>query len=393
MKQQRSGAQDAAKGIMIISVVFFHCLMMTYTNHGESIQSFNILMALFPFLLSAFFFYTGYNYVSNDRSYKENIARRAKQLLIPMAFAFVISTLLISSMELAFHHDNPMGTLRDLGNSVLYSLMSEPLALMIGFPKEGGIVFEVILALGLLWFLYALFICSLFFFWLVKYTNKRLSTLVSVVLLLLVLAFCLGQFVGNYLPYTVQCYPVILAIMLTAAYLRKSNFLDKEIVTKKDFVLRGINALIAEGLIVGTCLVCYFLFGATTVGSLPGGMFDAKIKGFDAFVSFGFGLLGTYFIHTLCRLIARIPVLGKCLQWVGNHSALFYLFHPIFLELAAIAIFQKQILLGRTQAFVYLPVVLGFLVLTCLLIDFIIKSRKKKREQKALVDGETPKEE
>ena len=389
MNGKRTLAQDSAKGLMIISVIFFHCYLVTFVNHSEALVNFNILIALFPFLLSAFFFYAGYNYTEKNRTFKENITRRAKQLLIPMVFAMVISTLLISPMELIFNHNDIAGTFKAISNAVLYGLMSEPLALMIGFPKSGGVIFELMLAFGLLWFLYALFICSIFFFLLVKFTNKKLSTLISVVSSLLILAFVIGQFVGTYLPFTVQCYPVILAIMLTAAYLKQSNFLNKEITSKKDIVFISINALIAEGLVVGLCLLCHYLFGAMTTGSLPGGQFDGQLKGFDAFISFAFGIFGTYFLHTACRLINHIPVVGKCLQWVGNHSAIFYLFHPVFLDLTRIVFFQKQIMWGQAQAFFLVGIVILMLTLVCLLMDFIIK---KIREKKQPVEDEEKKE-
>lgn len=388
--QHRTVAQDAAKGLMVIAVIFFHCYLMTFTNHADALSKFNILGALFPFLLSSFFFYAGYNYTQNERTFKENVIRRSKQLLIPLAVAFVVSTVLISSMELAFNHNDIQGAFQNIGNSILYSLMSEPLSWMVGFPKSGGIVFEIVLALGLLWFLYALFICSIFFYLLVKHTNKKLSTLISVVVGLLILAFVLGQFVGVYLPYTVQSYPVILAIMLTAAHLRKHHFLNKRVRTKKGIILKGINVLIAEGIIVGTCLTCYFQFGATTTGSLPGGKFDYVLKGFDAFISYAFGILGTYFLHTICRLLRYVPFLGKSLQWVGNHSAMFYLFHPIFLDLTAITIFQKKIVWGMGQAFFYVLVVVILLTGTCLLIDFIIKKTRNKQIAEEIRKNEAP---
>ena len=380
MDKHRTIAQDAAKGLMIIAVIFFHCHMYCFETPSDSLEKFNFLMVLFPFLLNAFFFYAGYNYNPSERTFKEKIARRAKQLLIPLAITFVISTVLIGSMELIFHYDSPIATLQSLGNTLLYSLMSEPMALMIHFPQSGGLTFELLLALGLLWFLYALFICSIFFYLLVDHTNKHLSTLVSVVVGLLLIAFCLGQFVGVYLPYTVQCYPVILAIMLTASYLRQSHFLNRRITSKKDSIMKGINMLVAEGIIIAICLVCYYQFGATTTGSLPGGKFDAKLKGFDAFVAYAFGILGTYFLHTLCRLIKHIPVVGACLQWVGNHSAIFYLFHPVFLELAAIAVFQKRVIWKGVQEYVYVAIIVALLVLTCLLIDLIFKKKHKHEE-------------
>ena len=376
MEKKRTRAQDAAKGLMIIGVVFFHCYMVSHENPTDAVFTFNILGAMFPFFLSSFFFYTGYNYVPNGKSFKENIAKRAKQLLIPMAFYFVVSTILISTMELIYDHHDIGVTFQAIGNSVLYGLMSEPLAIMLKFPQSGGTLFTLVLSLGLLWFLYCLFICSIFFYLLVNHTNKKLSTLISVDIALLALAFCLGQFVGNYLPYTVQCYPVVLAIMLTASYLRQSHFLNRRILSKKDSLFHALNMLIAEGIIVGIALVCHYQLGALTTGVLPGGLFDPVLKGFDGLIAFLFSIVGTYFIHTLCRLIKHIPVVGNALQWVGNHSAIFYLFHPIFLTFAMIAFFQKKIIWGVWQAFFYVAVVLVFLVGLCLLLDLLVKKKE-----------------
>jgi len=382
MNQHRTVAQDAAKGLMIISVIFFHCYLVTFAIPGEALTKFNILGALFPFLLSSFFFYAGYNYKPNERTFKQNVARRAKQLLLPLVFAFIISTVLISAIELAFNHSDIKGTFTLIGNTLLYSLMSEPLAIISGFAQTHGVVYELVIALGLLWFLYALFICSIFFYLLVKHTNKSLPTLISVDVVLLLIAFCLGQFVGVYLPYTVQSYPVILAIMLTAAYLRQYNFLNRKVVSKKDSLLKGINMLIAEGIIFGTCFLCNRLFGSTLTGSLPGGKFDEVLRGFDAFIAFGFSILGTYFIHTLCRLIKFIPVVGKSLQWIGNHSAIFYLFHPIFLDLTGVVIFQKKIVWGHVQAFFYVGIIVILLTGVCFLFDLIFK--KKHNNERAV---------
>lgn len=387
MQKKRTRAQDAAKGIMIIAVVFFHCYLMTFENSTDALGTFNILMAIFPFLLSSFFFYTGYNYQPNGKSYKENVLRRFKQLIIPMIIAFIISAILISSMELIFDHADIGARFLAIGNSVLHGLMSDPTAKMIGFPKNGGELYNLFLALSLNWFLYALFICSLFFYPLVKFTNKRLENLISIDIALLTISFCLGHFVGIYLPYTVQCYPTILAIMLTAAYLRKSHFLNRRILSKKDSWHHAINMIIAEGLVIGICLACHYSFGSLLTGSLPGGMFDPVLRGFDAIIAFIFSIIGTYFIHTLCRLIKHIPVVGLSLQWVGNHSAFFYLFHPVFLDLAAIVIFQKKRMWGIAQAFVYTFVVTALLVGACLLIDLIVKKRHVARPIKDEVDN------
>ena len=379
MNKGRSIAQDIAKGIMIISVIFFHCYMLTFEDHTQVLGKFNIWVAIFPFVMTAFFFYAGYNYTPNDRTLGQNIARRAKQLLIPLVLAFVISTVLISTMELIFHYNYAGATFKAIGNSVLYILMSEPLSLMIGFPKEGGIILELILSLGLLWFLYALFICSIFFYLLVKHTNKSLPLLIGVVIGLLAVAFVLGQFVGVYLPYSCGVYPVITAIMLVAAYLRKFNLLDREIKTKKAFVLTGVNVLIAEGAVIGIGLLCHFAFGGMVTGTLMGGQYDPMLRGFDVFPGFAFAILGTYALHYLCRLIEKVPYFGRGIGWVGAHSAFFYLFHPIFIDLVAIVVFQKKIIWGHAQALFYASVVVILLTLTGLLIDFLLKKQRAKK--------------
>ncbi len=380
MDKKRTGAQDAAKGLMIISVIFFHCLLVTSPNPQDTLLTFNPLFAIFPFLLCSFFFYTGYNYVDKGRSFKENVIRRAKQLLIPLVICFVVSIILISSMELIYNHDDVSATFKIIWDTILYSLMTQPMAFMLNFPESGVVLFELVVALGLVWFLYALFICSIFFYLLVKFTNKSLATLISVDIVLLAIAFSIGQFVGTYLPYVVESYPLILAIMLTAAYLRKSNFLNKKLETKKDWVFTIINAIIAEGLVVGTCFICHYQFGAIFTGTFPGGQFDPILKGADALIIFVFSIIGTYFVHMLCRAIVRIPVVGFCIERIGKRSALFYLFHPIFISLFSILVFQKQVIWGVGQAYFYVLVVVACLVGTGIVIDLIIKKMKKPQQ-------------
>lgn len=171
--------------------------------------------------------------------------------------------------------------------------------------------------------------------------------------------------------------------MLVGAYLRKSNFLDRPVSGKKGIALLVANALIAEALVAGISLALHYAFGTMTVGSMPGSKFDPAILGFDVFACFGFGILGVYFVHTMARGISLIPFVSSGFQWMGRHSSLFYLFHPVFLDLAAICIFQKNIPWGRGQAFFYLAVVLAMMCLVFFLIDLIVKSIKNKKRNEA----------
>ena len=362
-----ANTQDIVKGLLITSVVFFHALMfMVLPNTGSVLTDFNILFALFPFLLMVFFFYAGYNYTPGKRTPVQNIKNRSVQLLIPLASVFVLNTVLVFAIRL------PTGeSLEALWNGIIYFFMSQPLAQMIGFPANGVLNFDLVLGLGILWFLYALYFVSIFFYLIVDYAIQKPSRLISIISILLIAGFCLGQFVGTYLPYTCQCYPVVLAIMLLAAYLKQSRFLDKPVEKKKDLVLLIVNTLVAELIIVGIELFGYFAFGATMVGSLPGGLYNSILKGFDAFLAFIVGFLGTYVIHTVSRGIGKIPVVSIVLDWYGRHSSFVYLLHPICLTFTHYVIFQQQIVLGDFQPFLYVFITIGFFVVAFLIMDLI----------------------
>lgn len=379
---KKTSAQSIVKGLLITSVIFFHALMFcVLPNTASVLTDFNILFIMFPFLMMVFFFYAGYNYTPNKRTPGQSIKRRCAQLLIPLVVTFTLSTCLIMAIRI------PTGeSWEAIKNGILYSLMSEPLAQIIGFPGNGIICFDLVLALGILWFLYALFIVSVIFYLIVNYAIKKLSRLISIIVLCLIIAFSLGQFVGVYLPYTVQCYPVALAIMLLAAYLKQSNFLDREYKTKKDVIFTISNVIIAEGIIVGIGLVGYFIFGSTMVGSLPGGKFDATLKGFDVFTAFAIGFLGTFVIHHIGRLIEKVPVLSTVLNWYGERSSYVYLSHPIFLSFAHYVIFSGNVIFDKSQAYLYVFIAIGMLVIIFLFIDLIkykIKQRKKSSEDLA----------
>ena len=382
MNEKKTSAQTIVKGLLITSVIYFHAMMFVALPHTESVLAqFNVLLTLFPFLMMVFFFYAGYNYVPEKRSPWQNIKRRSLQLLIPLVVSAVVSTLLIIAIRI------PTGeSWEAIGNGILYFLMSDPLAMMIGFPADGVLSFDIKLSLGILWFLYALYIVSIFFYLIVDYAIKKPHRVISIIFALLVVGFCLGHFGGYYLPYTVQCYPVVLAMMLLAAYLKQSNFLERKIESKKDLVFTIINALVAEGIVAGIGLFGYFQYGSTMIGALPGGMFDPNIRGFDAFVSFAVGFLGTYFIHQVCRIINLIPGVSFALDWYGKRSSYVYLLHPVILSFIHYVLFRQQILFGDFQPYLYSFTTIGFLVAIFVITNFIvikIKQKKKAPEEAA----------
>lgn len=373
--KKKANAQNVVKGLLITSVIFFHALMFPALPNTESVLTdFNILFLLFPFLMMVFFFYAGYNYTPEKRTPWQNIKRRSAQLLIPLVCAFILSTGLIFAIRLSTGE-----SMEALVNGVIYSLLSEPLSIMIGFPSNGVLNFDMKLALGLLWFLYALYIVSIVFFLIVDYTIKKPTRLISIIFICLLTAFSIGQFIGTYLPYTVQCYPVALAIMLLAAYLKQFNFLDQKVENKKDLGLLITNTLVAEVIIVGIGLFGYFAYGSTMIGSLPGGMFNSVLKGYDAFIAFIMGILGTFVVHQMSRLICLAPFVSYILDWYGQHSSLVYLLHPICLTFIHYVIFRGKIVLGGFQPYLYVFMTIAILVVLFLFIDWIISKIKSKK--------------
>ena len=158
--EKKTSAQSVVKGLLITSVIFFHaCLLCALPNPTSVLSDFSVLFLMFPFLMTVFFFYAGYNYTPFKRTPWQNIKRRCVQLLIPLVITFVVATCLIMAIRI------PTGeSFEGIKNGILYSLMSEPLAQLIGFPSNGIVSFDLVLGLGILWFLYALFVVSVVFF-------------------------------------------------------------------------------------------------------------------------------------------------------------------------------------------------------------------------------------
>ena len=366
--KETGNIQNIAKGILICSVIFFHSkLFIDYST----LNSFNILFLIFPCLMGIFFFYSGYNYNPEKRTPKESIIRRTKQLLLPIPIIWGLSTILVVPMLLLTHS----ATLYNIKQSFVYVIMSEPWALLSGFDIS-TFNFDLTVCIGVYWFLYTLWIVSCIFYLIVDFVNEKLSRHIIIVALLLFISFLIGQLVGPYLPFTIQCYPAVLAIMLTAAYLKKSSFLDKE--ESKAKMCTKVIAF--ELIIVLISTICYFAFGANLVGALMGGRFNSSINGLDAYIAYIFAILGTYIIHSISKLISKIPVVSSIFEEFGKNSALVYITHAIIISYVDTLIFHKnhELINGTALSIVYL-----FIVLVIYKILFKIFNRGKiKNEQR-----------
>ena len=369
-KEEKSNIQYMVKGALIIAVVFFHAFL--YGNN-YAYQTFTMAFCIFPCIMGVFFFYSGYNYTVGKRRPIENIKRRTLQLLLPLLIMFFVSTLLVGGLQLITKNTDMEG----VWQAIKYFLFSEGGVIMwkIDISKAN---FDTLLAVGLLWYLYALYILSVIFYLIVDKVIVKFRIFIIVVLCLVLASFLIGQFIGYELPYAIQAYPLILAIMLVGAYVKQKEILNIPLDNKKNIIVSIILMIVFEGIIFGLGLLCYYAFGATTVGALPGGALNPTIKGFDVFVTFVMSILGTFAIHTLMRYLSKIKVFSFFFGILGKNVAIIYLTHPIFISYIHTLIFGRNYnVLGWFQPYMY-----TIITITILLGIFILVRIIKKKEPK-----------
>lgn len=363
-----NNSQNIAKGILICSVIFFHS--MIFLDYS-ALNSFNILFLLFPCVIGVFFFYSGYNYKPQKRTPKESIKKRTKQLLLPLLIIWGLSTILVVPLLRLTNS----ATLDSIKQSYEYVALSEPWAMMNGM-NISTCNFDLVLCIQSGWFLYTLWVVSCIFYLIVDFINEKLSRHIITVALLLFLSFLMGKFIGTYLPFVVNCYPVVLAIMLTAAYLKKSNYLDKEESTAK--ICKKV--IVFELIIFLISFICYLTFGTNVVGSLMGGKFNDIITGLDAYIAYIFAVLGTYIIHNISKLIDKIPVIGTIIEKFGQNSAFVYITHGITISYIDTLLFHRNhnLFSSTVQSIIYLIIAL----IIYMVLFKILKRGNKKNEQR-----------
>ena len=372
-EKDKSNIQNMVKGFLIIAVVFFHAFL--YGN-DKAYDKFNFVFCLFPCIMGIFFFYSGYNYTVGKRKPLDNIKRRTIQLLIPLIIMFFVSIILVGGLQLITNNTTMVG----IWHSVKYFLFSEGGVELwnIDISKSN---FDTLLAVGLLWYLYALYIVSIVFYLVVDHIVIKLKYLITVVIGLVFISFIIGQFIGYKLPYAIQSYPLILAIMLTGAYIKRKDILNIPLDNKNKIIISISLLILFEGIIIGLSLLCHYAFDAANVGTLPGGFFNKTIKGFDSFVVYTMSILGIYVIHTLMRFISRIKILSLFFSTIGKNVSIVYLTHPIFISYIHTLIFRRNYnTLGFFQPYMYTIITITLLIIIFVLLDRI-KNKKQEKEE------------
>jgi fucose 4-O-acetylase-like acetyltransferase len=367
--EKRSNVQDMVKGALIIAVIFFHS---TLFRDPEIVIDFNILVAFFPCVLGVFFFYSGYNYKIGKRTLKENIIRRTKQLIIPLMILILVDLLVSLSIQLIIKDYDFTST----GQAFLRFIASEGGAALWNIDVSKA-YYEFYLPFSALWYLYVLYIISIIFYLIVDKIIIKLPRFIITISILVISSFIIGQFVGTILPYSIQSYPLILAIMLTGAYFSKNNLLEREINDKRTVIIAITKVVVSEIIILGISLTCYYAFGAKLVGALVVGAFSYIMKGFDAIIVYTMAIAGVIGIHNLMKLLNKIKIISVFFSYIGRRVSYVYITHTIFLVYIHVIIFKRNFYtLGAFQPFAYTFMTLILFILISLLINYLIKKRK-----------------
>lgn len=194
---------DAARGIGMMLVVIGH--------------SVGLSKYLIYYFIQLFFILSGYLY-KPGRSYGENIAKKAKRLLVPY---FVYSTVLLAFYVL-------MGrTLEETKFSAIGILYSRFCLYDVTTTPDDANIFFFNIANGGTWYLTAFFVTGLVFHLVIDKCLENRKFLIGTVVVLTVITMALAE-LPILLPWSIDIAFVGTVFMIVGALLKKAEFFEKK---------------------------------------------------------------------------------------------------------------------------------------------------------------------
>ena len=381
-EKKRDYAQDIAKGIGILLVVFVH--IVDYPKWYE------IIMAITGVWLMPFFFtLSGYYYHPGARKPAESIRRRAVQLMKPYFIYSGCIWLLTTIYNLITTTAN-LGFWTALWENVkqyLTFLFSRNSLVLVGLAEKGmgtpiadGIGFT-----GLVvpfWFIMMMFMADIIFYLIADFALAKMKRFISVTSGLILLTFLLNvlvEAIGFGLPWNIQNVPMAVALMLFGAMFGQNKLLSKEFTKPKWMV---INSLAILGVIA---LIQWQFPGA---GSFSAGVF-VYFGSVEVFPAVLLGVISPFMAVSFSRLINKIPVLNKALIWVGLRTLPILLVHMfiskfigLFTGIDAKMMMGKGLEKGAMfgESCLNLLITIAIIVLYRIVWEFILKKIHSKKK-------------
>ena len=367
-KPRRMEEQDVAKGIAIFLVMALHILVV----HKAAYQ---VLALLAGFIMALFFFLSGLNY-KPGKTYKENIIKRIKQILIPFLIYVLIITIIVGSYLMITGQSSFLDILQTLGNCLLGSQFSS----QIGLASSS---MQLHRCLMIIWFIIMLLSATFIFYGVVDLCLKSLYSFISISILLLSITILLG-YLNFSLPFYLREAPTITVIMLFGALFKKYKIFENP---SKMWVI--INSLVAYGLYLFVAIL--FRGG----GFIMGGRLLGSFGPLEGLITIIYAIFGSYSFLNFCRLLTHVKGLKFILTYLGNNSVYYLLLHQM------VKFFVQEIMnyhpsgmmmsseVTEGLSFLVLFITIVIVTLYIILITFLKKKLKEMKSTKGAKENES----
>lgn len=289
MKMKRYKYLDVARGIGLMLVVISHsCGLNSY---------------LINFYIPLFFVLSGYTY-KQGRSYKENIAKKAKRLLIPY---FAYSGVLFLFYLL-------MGRTREEMLHSAFGIFYSRFCLYDTTLAEDN-VYLFTIANGAMWYLTAFFAASLVFHLVVDRALRDKKFLIGCTVVLLAVTMALAE-LPVLLPWSADLIGAAVLFMLAGTLLGRAEFFEKK--------WNPVSVL--------AVFASYMLLSTVNPGINMSLREYGRYGAFSAPVFVIIGVAGSMLCIWAAKLIQDIFV-GRLLNYIGQNTIIILAFHILGLEI------------------------------------------------------------
>lgn len=313
LDKKRDPVQDIAKGFGMLFVIFLHTTTLFTVGGRDTVPSGLVtilFLSLMGYMMPFFFLISGYNYKPGNLSYRDSVRKRARQLLVPL-FNYTVVIWIILGTYLCLRGETDPWT---VFKSYIAYWLTDPLAGWVGLDASRTLVAQTV---GPTWFIKCLMVAYLIFAAVAPAAVKKHGTMFSAIVGLVFLTYIITLFVDD-LPWDAEIAPAAAAMMLIGILMRKRDlFGERHSNTKWNI----INSLVALAILI------YLQVKATGVGMISGGRINYQMGPVEVFLTMVCGVLGTFFLMNISKLLVKVKGLNAFLAYVGQNSLIVLILH------------------------------------------------------------------
>ena len=316
---KRIGYVDSARGVLMIMIMLYHIIAACPLKE--------FLSGIGGPALCTFFILSGYFFRSGEKSFGENVKRRAKTLLVP----FLIYSLVLFAIGAVIHLAKGDQTLQEvfwcLRNYFGGCIWNRSIQNLFGWEYHN--LGKNYMFLADYWFFLSLFTAQVLFLLIERFALKSPARgVISAVLLAAVTGVLLEYNIS--LPYNLQMAPMYALLILGGAWAGKTDF--PELIRLQQVWQWIISVL----LLVSVCVLFGVLIEPFATQMFRGTLGEDAIPKMLILIvcsfAFGFSLLN------ILRMLEKRGLKMKVANWIGKHSLQFFALHTFFMWLIAQAI-------------------------------------------------------